>query len=242
MIDRRFEEARMKGSGFRTVMRICACLVLVATLAGCGAAEPVRRRFFWPPLPERPRIEWLGVYTSQFDFPKEGMAKLVTGIIGETDAMTFEKPLDIHSDGEGKVYVSDPGVRGVYVYDMKKHTVHLIGTDKGGEALFVRPTAITLDDAGNLYVSDADKKEILVFDKDDRLIRTFSVSEKMNSVGGIAFDNLKRRLICTDVRAHKIVVYDQMGNFLFSFGERGDEDGKFNFPGPVTMNGKGEIL
>src|SRR6266568_1703985 len=135
MIERSFKEAGMKGRGFRTVMRICSWLVLLSTLAGC-AAEPARRRFFWPSLPERPRIEWLGAYSSQYDFPKEGMSKLITGIIGETDALTFEKPLDIHSDGEGKVYVTDPGVMGVYVYDMKKRTVHLITSGQGGEALF----------------------------------------------------------------------------------------------------------
>jgi len=101
----------MKASGFGYVLKACCWLLLLAVLSGC-AAEPVRRRFFWPPLPERPRIEWVGVYASQYDFPQAGMAKLITGIVGETESLTFEKPLDIRSNGDGKVYVSDPGNMG----------------------------------------------------------------------------------------------------------------------------------
>ena len=231
----------MRSVRFGTVLRTGCCLLFLVLLAGCAGEQVNKRRFFWPQPPERPRIEWLGAYASQNDFPKVGMAKLVTELVGETDALIFEKPLDIRSDGEGKVYVADPGIPGVYIYDMKNRTVHLLG--KGiGEAFFSRPTALALDAAGNLYVSDTEKKMVLVFDKNEHPLRKLDMSAKVNAVGGIVIDNQKQRLICTDIRGHKVAVFDLQGNFLFSFGERGDSDGKFNFPAPVTINSKGEII
>ena len=49
-------------------------------------------------------------------------------------------------------------------------------------------------------------------------------------------------MICVDVRGHKVVALSMTGELLLTIGTRGDEDGQFNFPGPVTINKKKEII
>jgi DNA-binding beta-propeller fold protein YncE len=220
--------------------RICCLLLLNLWLVGCAAEKPVTRRFFWPALPERPRIEWLKSYSNQNDFAQGGFSSVISGIVGETAPISFEKPLDIKSDGAGKVYVTDVGLEKVIVYDMVKKDVHAM--TPGGEAKFGRPVSLALDALGNVYVADSEEKCIFVFDKSERLVRVIDTADKIKNFGGIAVDRGRQRLLCVDVRGHKVVVMSLTGDVLFSFGERGDENGRFNFPGPVAINKKGEII
>jgi DNA-binding beta-propeller fold protein YncE len=223
-----------------TLGRVCCLVLLHVWLVGCAAEKPVARRFFWPGLPERPRIEWLKSYSNQNDFIQGGFSSIISGIVGEVAPLNFEKPLDIKSDGEGKVYITDAGLAKVVVYDMVNKNVHTL--NPGGEAKFGRPVSLALDALGNVYVADAEEKSIFVFDKSERLVRIIDAAEKIKGFGGLAVDRGRQRLLCVDVRGHKVVVMSFTGDVLFTFGERGDEDGRFNFPGPVTVDKKGEII
>ena len=50
----------------RLVTRLFVLALLALLAAGCATTQvQEQRRFFWPPLPERPRIEWLKAYYSQ---------------------------------------------------------------------------------------------------------------------------------------------------------------------------------
>ena len=209
-------------------------------LSGCASGNVVTRRFFWPALPERPRIEWLKTYSSQADFSSGGFGDVMTDLFGEAEPLTFDKPVDIKSDGNGRVYISDAGLNKVVVYDLVKKDVHYLA---GGQAsLMANPTALTLDANGNLYVADVDRRVILIFDKSERLVGKIELGNKITRVGGMVIDAPRNRLICTDVRGHKLLIFSMTGDLLQTIGERGDGDGQFNFPGPVVVDKKGEII
>jgi DNA-binding beta-propeller fold protein YncE len=231
----------MKGWSAVFARRTLFGAVLLALVAGCAAPQQSTRRFFWPGLPERPRIEWLKSYSNQNDFPKSGMAKFAAAVVGENEPLSFEKPLEIRSDGAGRVFVSDPGIPGVFIYDMNRGEVYLLGREKG-TTLFSRPVALAIDDQANLYVMEAERKVVMVYDKNERLVRTIALTPHMSSGGGIAVDNARQHLVCIDTRGHQVAIFDLAGTFITKFGKRGDGDGEFNFPGPVTVNSKGEII
>ena len=224
---------------------IMSCVKLVSVvllgiwLFGCAAPRVETRRFFWPALPDRPRIEWLASYSSQKDFDKGGFSSFMTGIVGEVAPTFFDKPLDIKSDGQGKVYVTDVGMAKIFVYDMVKKDVHFL--DSGRSKGFARPSSIALDAAGNLYVAENEDKTISVFDKTERLVRTIELAGKITSFAGIAVDSERQRLVCVDMRAHKVEVFSLKGDPILTIGGPGESDGKFNYPNPVTLSKNGEI-
>lgn len=227
---------------FKQLGKVVAIVGMVVFFAGCAAQQPqTARRFFWPPLPERPRIEWLKAYYSQQDFPKSGFSKFLQTIAGEEDAFSFNKPLDIKSNGKGKVYVTDAGLQGVVVYDMVKHDVHMLGRDEAA-GMFRQVVGVTVDDVDNIYVSDAEKNLVLVFTPDEKPLRTINLADHVVKGGGLAIDVKRQRLFVVDTRGHKIVVFDLAGKYLFSFGQRGDADGSFNYPIDVEVNSKGEVV
>jgi len=218
-------------------------LVLMTVSAGCATTQQKEsRRFFWPQLPERPRIEWTKSYSSQSDFSKTEIEKFTASIIGETAAAAFDKPVAIVASDGGKVYVTDSGkASGVVVVDFNKHTFSSLGGENAvGQFSF--PVGVALDAEDNVYVSDVDKKGVLVFDKQEKPLKMISTADQVQRNAGIAIDRKNNRLLVVDSLGHRIAVYEANGKYLFSFGERGTDDGKFNFPGPVTFNHQGEII
>lgn len=211
--------------------------------AGCAATTPHEvRHFYWPQLPERPRIEWLKSYRSQSDFPKSGAQKFMTDIAGEMEKVTLDKPTSISSDGAGKVYVVDSGrINGVVVFDLNKQQVDILGGDNSA-AQFSFPTGVDLDDEGNVYVADVEKKEVMVFDASGKPLKKINTAGQVQRNTGIAVDRKGKRLLVSDSYGHQVAVYGLNGEHLFSFGKRGDADGEFNYPACVTVNHKGEII
>ncbi len=217
-------------------------IVLLALFAG-GCAAPkqeVKRRYFWPPPPLGPRIEFLGAYSGESDLKKEGAQKFWESILGEEQHMAMTKPWGIHSDGKGKVYVVDTQERRVVVFDFNGNSVYSFGKDAYLD-LFGRPIGITQDGSGNIYVSDASKAKVFVFTRDEKPLRAIGGGILKWPVG-MAVDNDLRRLYVTDVRIHGVAVFDFTGKHLFTIGKRGTGDGEFNFPTDVELDSAGNLI
>ncbi len=229
----------MKPSRF--IRRFIVVAAVATLFAGCAGQQVKSERFFWPPLPDRPRLEWLNAYHNRLDLPQQGFSKVMGAIVGQDEGLAFKKPLDIASDGNGKVYVTDPGLGGVVVYDFVKSDVHLLA---GNDALrmFKQVGALTVDNEGNLYIADMQKKLVMIFDKNENPVRSINIDTHVVQPGGLAVDSGRKRLIVVDGKGHKVVLFSLDGTFIANFGERGARDGEFNFPFPVALTSKGEIV
>lgn len=213
--------------------------ILFSICTGCVSSPQVRERYFWPPPPDTPKIEWLGAYQGQADLKKPGLVDLV---VGESDDIGLGKPTFITADGNGKVYVSDFRLKTVMVFDMKAKNVHALGN-----GLFEQPTGLAVDGQGTLYAADHKTRKVLVFDRDEKPLSVIDLSSNVKSIGSIAIDKVRNRLIIPDIKGNQVVVYDLASRaVLFVLGgasaEKGSEAISFNFPTSVAVDGTGTIL
>ncbi len=220
------------------VTKFLGMLIIIGLLAGCAGQKQVARRYFWPPQPDTPRIEWLGAYQSQLDIR---LPSWYASITGEEEPNALDRPLYIASDAAGKIYVSDVLRPAFMVFDFLGKDVHLLG-GKEGIGLFEHPTGVDLDAAGNVYTADNKKKKIFVFGGDEKAKGALDLAGTVKSIGAFAIDRERRRIIVPDAQDHKVAVFDLAGKLLFSFGKRGTEDGEFNFPVAVALGKGGEIF
>ncbi len=227
----------MKSTG--TLAKIAGLLVTIGLLAGCAAQQQVAaRRYFWPPLPDTPRIEWLGAYQSQLDLRPPGP---FAWLLGEDEPHALDKPLYIASDGAGRVFVSDVYQLAFFVFDFNKKDVRILGGEKASN-LYLHPTGVDLDADGKIYTADNKKKSIFVHDRDENIIGALDLSSEVKTIGAFAIDKARKRIVVPDPQGHKVALFDFSGKLLFSFGKRGSEDGEFNFPISVAVGKDGEIF
>lgn len=205
-------------------------IFLVSFLAGC--TPPPRQRVLWPVFPATPRIEWLGTFASQHDFPKTGAQNFSEFILGRTEPKTFKSPYGIVSDSQGRIYIADALVANLRVYDLQARTIEYYSEDP----IFSRPAGLAMDAADNLYVVDSDMAAVLVFDKERRPIRSIGVAAELQSPAYIVIDAPRARIYVSDPKANKIVIYDRFGKKAREIGaQRGSNSSGYVFSSPQGM-------
>lgn len=205
-------------------------LLLLTLLAAC--TPPPRQRVLWPVFPATPRIEWLGTFASQDDFPKTGGEIFSELILGRSEPQPFKSPYGIVCDSQGRIYIADSLDSNLRVYDMTAQTVEYYTKDP----LFGRPAGLAIDAADNLYVVDSDLAAVLVFDKERRQIRSIGGANELQSPAYIAIDAPRARIYVSDPKANKIVIYDRFGKKAGEIGaRRGSGSNGYAFSSPQGM-------
>ena len=213
------------------------CLILCAVFSsGCSSGPPkAKKRFYWPPLPDEPKIEHLGSYQSTADFAKNSKVENVLDkLFGEEFSQLLFKPWGIASDGKGKVYVTDAGQAQVVIFDLNEKKVEFINPIHG-------PYGIAIDKTGRIYISSGVKRNVAIFDKDHSLVTTFGEGI-IRGPGGLAVNDDLGLVYLVDTKAHDVKVFNLIGDFLFSIGKRGDGQGEFNFPTDIDITSRGELV
>lgn len=211
-------------------------LLVLLLLAGCTSPPPFPTRVLWPPPPARPYMELKNVYYSQDQLPKSGVQVFIQGIVGTGELATFKRPFGVAGDNQGVVYISDPGDSNIRVYDFNKNTVEYYSDKSIGN-----PYGLAVDQQGQLYVVDPTLPGVLVFGADRKPLRTIGSKAELTRPVYIALDEGRNRLYLSDSQAHKVVVYNLDGEYLFSFGKAGDEEGAFQSVYGLAIDRAGQI-
>ena len=213
-----------------------ALAVLTACFfAGCQLAEVEQQRLepvFFPPLPERPRLQFL----KSFSGPDELGAVTTSGferfVLGEPNAKQgIAKPYGM-AIFDGKLYVCDVGKRIVEVFDLKKRTSGHLTQDRR----LINPASIYIDHDGTKYVADPTAGAVFVFDKEDNLKSMLGKELKINPR-----DVVVRGQNCyvTDLKGNQVVVFDKTsGREIVRIGKKSDPAGKAE---PLQELGPGEF-
>lgn len=95
-----------------------------------------------------------------------------------------------------------------------------------------------MDSQGMIWVSDSNNGRVHQYDRNGRFILTFA---GLVLPRGLAVDD-QDRLYVVDTFQHKVfVINTKDGKQLFTFGERGLEEGQFNFPNSVAVGTDGRV-
>lgn len=223
----------------RSIAILLILFLFMLSVAGCS--PPPRKRWLWPPFPETPRIEWLGTYASQEDFPQTGGQIFSEKILGKTDPEVFKSPFGIVSDSKGVVYISDPDDANLRVYDMLAQKVEYYTKNP----IFSSPAGLAIDAADNLYVADPKAGAVLVFDKDRRPLRTLGSPQDFQVPAFVDIDKTRARIYVSDSRANKILIFDRFGNKSGEIGtQRKKDQGKdyvFSSPQGMAIDKEGKL-
>lgn len=199
----------------------------LALFAGC-APKVVEKPadLLWPLPPEEPRIKFIQAYCCFNHFGKSGREAFLESLFGTTGSLQMSKPYGITTDKDGKVYVTDTGLRTVWVFDEKSKKVSFLGA-----GALRTPIGVAVDAKGKVFVSDARAQRVYAFDQAGKQVMTLGHKNDLGNPSGLAIDFATNRLYVANAKLHKIKVFDTTdGKFLFDIGNRGSDDGRLNFP------------
>ena len=129
------------------------------------------------------------------------------------------------------VYVCDRNNNRIQVFDLDLNFVRSIGSRGSGRGEFDRPFDVKFDTAGKMYVAEWGNGRVQVMDSSGRFIREFGRGKLSQPSGLLIAD---KYVYVSDISGHCIVVFETLGQYVTSFGRRGQNEGEFQYPYCIT--------
>jgi len=221
-----------------------AALTLVCLAGGCASSAPPANpvaltTLAWPKAPEQARVKYRQSVAGPLEWGVDlhWWQKLFNALTG-AGAQRFVRPSAVAEAG-GVLYVADPGAQSLWLLDRPHQSIRQI-TQVNGDALR-SPVALALRDDGAVFLADSALNKVFLLGRDGALLRIIANPALARPVG-VAWSEAKQQLYVLDSKRHRITVFDQEGNLLRHFGERGNGNGQFNHPTHLTLAADGSLL
>ena len=129
------------------------------------------------------------------------------------------------------VYVCDGNNHRIQVFDLDLNFVRSIGSHGSGRGEFDQPFDVKFDTARNMYVAEWGNGRVQVMDSSGRFIREFGRGKLSGPSGLLVAD---KYVYVSNFSGCCIVVYETSGQYVTSFGRRGQNEGEFQNPYCIT--------
>ncbi len=213
-------------------------LLVAGGLGGCRGGETapdITTPIFFPPLPERPRLQFLTSLSGAEDLGApgpSGFEKFVLGDVEQQEAIVTPYGLAIF---DGRVYVCDVGRRRVVVLDLRSRSFGYLTDDRR----LMNPVNIHITSDGTKYVADPTAGAVFVFDRSDTLQAILGKEAKISPI-----DVTVQGAYCyvTDFTSNQVVVLDrQTGQEVQRIGEQGDGEQQFKLISDLAFGPEGDL-
>lgn len=218
---------------------IALSLAALMALTGCATGTP-QQRIFWPPPPEQPRLEYVGVYSGEADLPTTGWRAFKRATVGLDHNENLKSPSSVASNGQGQVYVAMPQRGKIKVFDFNRLSFSDFLAEAQG-----KPYGLAIDSKGNLYVANHEHHNVSVFSAQGAPLFAFG-AEVLRRPVRIALNERLGRIYVSDPGRQQVVVFGFDGKQLLTIGgaaeTRGGEDGEFNVPAGIAIDRENRLF
>ncbi len=151
-------------------------------------------------------------------------------------------PVGVDTSENGDVYITDVFYQRVLVFDQNGRLKFRFGTPGDKPGNFQYANDLVVDRKGYIYVSDSNNSRVEVFDPRGKFVYMLGTADgakpDMALPRGIDTDKYGRVYV-VDTFQHKVQVYDgkDRGILLFTFGDKGTENGQFDYPNGIAIKG-----
>ena len=177
-----------------------------------------------------------------FVFNKEGNCSKQIGKEG-THPGQFKYPYDVLFLNNNELLIADQSNNRIQHINIQTGSVVKTFGKKGeGKGHFKNPLRICFDDTERIVVSEFSNNRVQVMSKEGEALFTIGDSgpEKLSTpYSCIPYKNI---FLVTERDNHVIKAFDASNTFLYKFGEKGNQDGQFNSPRGMCLDGSKNLL
>ena len=224
------------------------CVWSLVLLSFCNGCDSNRNKLSlrpdvplaWPAPPEKSRIRYLGVISTEADLKAkvswtQGLGEL---LFGKSKIGVLVAPYAVAIDQNDRMFVTDSAGAVVHMFDLNKRTYKQFAALAEQEKL-LKPVGLTIVD-NSIYVVDSILRKVCVFDNKGKFIFSFG-DERFERPSGIAYSQEDEIVYVADTAGHTIDVFTKGDKFIEQIGSRGMSAGKFNFPTHLWVDKSGRL-
>jgi len=143
----------------------------------------------------------------------------------ELDNGEFLYPSMVDIDKEGNIYITDPGLCSIQVFNVNGEFIHRWGGCGIEDNEFSNIEGIAIDNNGLIYIVDKYKGVIQVYQPDGTFVNAFG---DLNYPSGIAIDDFGN-IFVVEQGKDQVVKFSMEGTLLTKWGMRGEGPSQFDF-------------
>ena len=190
----------------------------------------------WPALPAVPRYAFIGHLQGESNraeqTPQRGSwARFFAAVAGldseQEEALDLVRPQQVVADNNGRIYVTDPGLQSIFVFDENLGEFS-VWNERSLDIALPSPIGIALAE-NSLWVTDSELALVYQLNARGEVLNSFS-DDRLKRPTGISFDAQRRRFYISDTAAGDIKLFDPGGQWLETWGTAGNGEGQFNRP------------
>ena len=126
----------------------------------------------------------------------------------------------------------------IQVFDLDLNFIRSIGSHGKGRGELDSPDDIKFDSTGNMCIAEYGNWRVQVLDSSRHFVRMFGQGELRGPASVLIADQY---VYVSDIMQDRIVVYTSSGQFVTSFGGRGQKEGQLSCPFYITSCTDGYI-
>jgi len=132
------------------------------------------------------------------------------------------------------------------ILELDKETGKILNS--WGANQFIMPHGLTVDKQNNIWVTDVGLHQVLKFSHDGNLLRKWGIAQ-VPGTDSLHF-NLPTDVAVTDDGSFyvsdgygnsRVVKFSAEGNYLFEWGQKGNQQGEFDNPHAISLDNKGNV-
>ena len=213
-------------------------LIALITLSGCATVpDKTNTVVFYPPLPQRPRLQFLHAITGEENIG-QSQGAFMEFLLGQpTSDKRIGKAYDIASS-DGKIYVLDRRYKRLLIIDLAQREFEYLKDQRMGT--LDDPSGIWVTEDDIKYIADMGRKQIVVFGTDNKFLRSYGGPDLFDKPVDVAV--YKNTVYVSDMAKNKIFALDKAsGNPKWTIGEQGQGEGQLAKPTHVVVDHQGSI-
>ena len=177
-----------------------------------------------------------------FVFNKEGKCLKQFGEKGKHPGQ-FTNPVDVTFLNDKEILIADQFNNRIQHINIQTEVVVKTFGKKGeGKGDFETPLSVCVDDTERIVVTEYDNNRVQVMSKEGEALFTIGDSgpEKLSTpYSCVPYKNI---FLVTERDNHVIKAFDASNTFLYKFGKKGNQEGQFNSPRGMCLDGSKNLL
>lgn len=184
-------------------------------------------------------VEWIRNFSREVDVKsEEGIFSQFLNLVAGTTEEKLVKPFNLVKYDKESYFVLDQGLFTPLL--ITKDGFEVIQNDEF--KVFPSLVGVCKFMDRKILFTDSKLSKIFIYDIDEEILDTFIISHKLQKPTGIIYDNISKLIYVSETEKHRIVVFNEEGKLLRFIGERGEENGNFNFPTFLALDKSRKLL